>query len=878
MKFYTFTLLLFMTFLSLLGNAQCPQGAVNSAVWGSPDDYQLGFTIDNNITDIDTVRVTQGVDTSVVMQYLLPKKQDITSPINTTATVTSVQIQGVSNLPIGINWTLDVDASNANNTYYPQSYRYGAVTMCGTTFSTPGVRTLTVSTLGCGTAVGQTQCQPVSFNLYIEVLPGSGGNSGFTFSPTVGCNDIDVDFEAIFVSQDPILNPIDFAWDFGDGTTGSGTNITGHNYNVPDVYPVQMDVLVNEFYISRVSLSNITSASDLTSGMDISGSYAGGVLSQIDNDDTPSWNTDITIQNLTLNSSFTDDDTFIFPASEDLGDYSYNLQVADLIDGNQVDYNANGYWVSIIINKRVASTIPFNDTVTLYSNSSAIATSSNGTLLCPGDSTTLSLDGSTYDFIQWFNDTTLILGANGTELTVLEEGDYSAKIFNTGSICEGFSNTINISINNITAASITQTASGLEVDNIDGYDVQWFSNGIPIPGDTNDILTDLSSGNPFTVSFTNAAGCSALSSDFMAIMAGTSTQTGTSLSTSDQITFEANGFSLCAGQEIGWAVSTQADGEITDMAGLQTAIDAGWVYPSTGLNTFDASCGNITFPPGDYYMTPFSSDAYDPDCVPNGQLCMEISAEDGVQLVTDELIFTFPDGSTKNLREVVPASFQSILPDIIDKELIDLLPSVIPGGSLCFYLSDLYSGDPNGDWTVSANNIGTGSLTLTIPDFEVGVYADSCSAITADEVSTIASVTGTIAANSSGQIDFSIAATSYTPPFPTLTPSCLLFGDATTFSSSCVSAIEDVIDVENINLFPNPNNGLFNLEFDLNESSNVTISIVDITGRKVLDRNYPNANNRFSETFDLKNNLQSGFYLLDIQIGNEHTQKKFIVK
>ena len=112
---------------------------------------------------------------------------------------------------------------------------------------------------------------------------------------------------------------------------------------------------------------------------------------------------------------------------------------------------------------------------------------------------------------------------------------------------------------------------------------------------SDDELTDLSSGNPFSVSITNTAGCSNTSTDYVAIMAGTSTQSGTTISTSETITFEATDFTLCSGQEIAWAVSTDADGAITDMAGLQTAIDNGWVYPSTGLNTFDAiHCGGFT--------------------------------------------------------------------------------------------------------------------------------------------------------------------------------------------------------------------------------------------------------------------------------------------
>ena len=90
--------------------------------------------------------------------------------------------------------------------------------------------------------------------MYIEILPGQGGNSAFTITSPVGCNSMDVDFQAIFPSPNPVLFPLDFAWDLGDGTTATGATITDHNYSSPGVYPVKLDVIINEFYISSASV------------------------------------------------------------------------------------------------------------------------------------------------------------------------------------------------------------------------------------------------------------------------------------------------------------------------------------------------------------------------------------------------------------------------------------------------------------------------------------------------------------------------------------------------------------------------------------------------------------------------------------------------
>ncbi|MEZ4916737.1 MAG: hypothetical protein R2836_07090 [Chitinophagales bacterium] len=57
-------------------------------------------------------------------------------------------------------------------------------------------------------------------------------------------------------------------------------------------------------------------------------------------------------------------------------------------------------------------------------------------------------------------------------------------------------------------------------------------------------------------------------------------------------------------------------------------------------------------------------------------------------------------------------------------------------------------------------NVGTGSLTLTVPDIVSTVYADSCPLITQDQVITIPGFTVNIAPNSSSSVSFTL------PPLP----------------------------------------------------------------------------------------------------------------
>ena len=337
MKFNTFTLLSFLTFLNYTSFGQCNPSTVIPAIWGTPASTALGFTIDANTSDEDTARITQGIDTVITMQYLLPKTQDITSPITGTATVTEVQILGITGLPVGMNWALDASAQAQGNTYYPQTNRFGAVTLCGMTFTTPGIKTLTVSTLGCGSLSGITQCQGVSFNLYIEVLPGQGGNSAFTIAPPVGCNNMDVDFEAIFQSPDPVLFPVDFNWDFGDGSTASGAIQNAHNYSMPGDYPVKLDVVINEYYISAASvicsggwypdIEELTALQSPEPYLNI-----GGVITSTGSGTSASWTgLDITLNSTTITGqTFDSDNGGIFgTADDDLGSGSTTIIPSD---------------------------------------------------------------------------------------------------------------------------------------------------------------------------------------------------------------------------------------------------------------------------------------------------------------------------------------------------------------------------------------------------------------------------------------------------------------------------------------------------------------------------------------------------------------------
>lgn len=81
--------------------------------------------------------------------------------------------------------------------------------------------------------------------------------------------------------------------------------------------------------------------------------------------------------------------------------------------------------------------------------------------------------------------------------------------------------------------------------------------------------------------------------------------------------------------------------------------------------------------------------------------------------------------------------------------------------------------------------------------------------------------------------------------------------------------------INNLAIYPNPNNGLFNIEFDPSSSESIKLQVYDLRGRRVFSQAYE-SRGRFSETLNLSD-ADSGVYLLEIKEGQRKATKKIII-
>ncbi|MBP6038695.1 MAG: T9SS type A sorting domain-containing protein [Flavobacterium sp.] len=87
---------------------------------------------------------------------------------------------------------------------------------------------------------------------------------------------------------------------------------------------------------------------------------------------------------------------------------------------------------------------------------------------------------------------------------------------------------------------------------------------------------------------------------------------------------------------------------------------------------------------------------------------------------------------------------------------------------------------------------------------------------------------------------------------------------------------EENFSISNLAIYPNPNNGNFNIQFTSNSSNEINVGVHDMRGREIFTNKYSN-NGLFNENLQLSN-AQSGIYLVTIQDGSSKVTKKIVIE
>lgn len=164
-------------------------------------------------------------------------------------TLLQLTVTGVSGLPFGLDFT----PNSPGGVYYPQDNEFGCARICGTPFGA-GEFPINVSVVAQVTASGITLDVPTSFPITLMVLPGTGGNTSFTYAPTSGCGSVEATFQAL-IDGNP--SPTAYAWDFGNGSTSTLAAPPAQVFSPDGTYQVTLQTTIGGFVLQTVTLTGV---------------------------------------------------------------------------------------------------------------------------------------------------------------------------------------------------------------------------------------------------------------------------------------------------------------------------------------------------------------------------------------------------------------------------------------------------------------------------------------------------------------------------------------------------------------------------------------------------------------------------------------------
>lgn len=415
------------------------------------------------------------------------------------------QIQTVT-LPVGLNWQCNNWSLGCN--YDPQVNQYGCVNISGTPLLAGqyNIDVTVIADLSIASGI------PVTFQVYMEVLPStvSSSNNGFSMTGYAGCSPITVNF----TNNNPGL--LGYYWDFGNNNQSTAENPVPQVYNQPGDYIVHYeaynDTTTYNFYtltdIQIVSIQNSTSVW----GYPVDGNPDLFVI--VKENGTPvyqssyfadqfppvSWNG--------LNINMNPANTYVIEVWDE-DDFEFGFGADDYVGNHTMSLNGcNGCAANIsVINYTVNHTVVppspsviTDDTVHVYG--------------FPGepniyfDSLNHVLHTDTIQYtLQWYLNGSPILGSNSPTDTVLISGDYFVVAINSQG-CAAFSDTITaVYCDTSWHPTVNYAAPVLSTIDTTGNTMQWYFNGNPIPGATAYAVNAALNG-VYTLEVTNAFGCS----------------------------------------------------------------------------------------------------------------------------------------------------------------------------------------------------------------------------------------------------------------------------------------------------------------------------------------------------------------------------------
>jgi PKD repeat protein len=495
-------------------DAQCTSCSINTTCSVSPLAPALCPEVLPN--------ASQGIAYDTDVTFFIPQQFD-NGGIN--VTLSQITITTISGLPSGLTWT----ANEADNIYDitadPLTQR-GCVKICGIPEAI-GSYTIAVNVIATVSAPISTTA-PQTFTLPLLVLPGAGGNSGFTFDPVSGCDSLEVNFEALITSS---TQPVSYLWDFGNGNSSTDLIPETQLYALPDTYVVNLQTNFLDYVLENVTFNatgsnwcgdieepSIPFIGTCTGSPDVYFQLTIGSSTQQSStvDNTTAFSlSDLqyVINEPVFGLTFFDED--VVTANDDLG--STILQITA---PGTYNFNTSQGYGSYTIGTQIGLSFTNSDTLIVFDSPDSPIISYSDTTICAGDSVLLSVDSS--NFHQWYFNGEQLFGANGPSIYTSDPGLYQVEIRADGG-CGTFSQEIEVQVfQNPDSPTLffNPITNNLLFNAGPGFNWIWYLDGVAIQNSNN--LTSIQpqvEGN-YGVIVENLEGCSATSPNYPYVFVG----------------------------------------------------------------------------------------------------------------------------------------------------------------------------------------------------------------------------------------------------------------------------------------------------------------------------------------------------------------------
>lgn len=342
---------------------------------------------------------------------------------------------------------------------------------------------------------------------------------------------------------------------------------------------------------------------------------------------------------------------------------------------------------------------------------------------------------------------------------------------------------------------------------------------------------------------------------------------------------------------------------IAQMVSHITGFEGGCVEGVANGNTPPsiATLSNYTIPKGTAFVLRGSATDVDGDDL---TYCWEQTNRHNTNTSNPSPLIT---ESIPNFRSFMPTSspnrYFPALSRIVANNLVstwEAIPNV--GRTMSFALTVRDNNSPNGGQTDRKNmnvtfNAAAGPFTVTSQSAAGITWTNTPQTITWNVASTNVAPINTANVNillsTDGGLTFPITLVANTPndgsqviaTIPNVnSTTCRIMIEAVNNIFIAVNttafSINNALSTENFGLkdfklYPNPNTGNFNVEFNSETSNDINIAIYDISGRQIFNKVYPNTGG-FLQNLQL-NNVQSGVYLVNINDGDKKEIRKIII-